>query len=334
MRKTDRKIIFECMVGSNLYGTNGPDSDEDFMGVFLPSSDDLFGLQNPPQEDTKDEKVSLGPRNVKGDKDRKFYSVKRFLQLAGQGQSKQIEMLFAPLGMVYTSTSEWNRIIEQRDIFLSQCTIKPFIGFAMAQAHKAMVKGENLKLIRYLIDKIRRANIISTHIPLTTIIRQIQIAPVDLGSNVKTIYVMYDRELKTWADKDGALHIEIAGRKWPLTASVKLFHHNLRELEGRYGTRSEAAAEDGYDFKSLCHAYRLIFQAKELMKTGAIEFPLKPDIAKFLLTIRAGEYKADYFKEIEDNLTELRNIKSDLPKAVKWSKIEKMCKELTYEHLY
>jgi predicted nucleotidyltransferase len=33
---TDRKKICKIRVGSHLYGTNRPESDQDFYGVFLP----------------------------------------------------------------------------------------------------------------------------------------------------------------------------------------------------------------------------------------------------------------------------------------------------------
>src|SRR5690606_22420711 len=87
-----------------------------------------------------------------GDVDCKFFYLPRFIQLAAQGQPGQLEMLFAPDEMVLEKTDEWLCIKENIDLFKSKKGITPFIGFALSQAHKAVIKGENLNLIRDLIE--------------------------------------------------------------------------------------------------------------------------------------------------------------------------------------
>ena len=70
---SSRTKICKITIGSNLYGTNRPESDMDISGVFLPSEDDMLGLQNCPAEMSESVKVSDGPRNSIGDVDCKFY---------------------------------------------------------------------------------------------------------------------------------------------------------------------------------------------------------------------------------------------------------------------
>ena len=107
----NRKIIFKARVGSHLYGTNRPESDEDFLGVFLPSTDDLLRLQECPREMTENKKVSEGDRNTKGDIDCKYFSLKQFLKLAGEGQSIALELFFVPKEHTITMEPEWLQIL-------------------------------------------------------------------------------------------------------------------------------------------------------------------------------------------------------------------------------
>jgi hypothetical protein len=41
----DRNKIFEIRVGSHLFGTSTPESDEDYFGVFMPGPELLYGFQ-------------------------------------------------------------------------------------------------------------------------------------------------------------------------------------------------------------------------------------------------------------------------------------------------
>ena len=38
-------MILKFRVGSHLYGTNTPESDEDFSGVFMPHENTVFGFE-------------------------------------------------------------------------------------------------------------------------------------------------------------------------------------------------------------------------------------------------------------------------------------------------
>lgn len=322
--KVQRKIIFETKVGSHLYGTNRPDSDDDFLGVFMSSTEDILSLQNPPSEWTMDVKLSSGEKNTKGDVDRKYFSLQKFLKLAAQGQSGPLEMLFSPENLWSTSSPEWKWILQHRNLFVSKNSITPIIGFATAQAHKATLKADNLNYIRLIITKIKDRVFLNNNPIIDSLIRKV-------GEG----WELLEEPIETWTDQKGMFHIRIAGRSWPVTANVKLMYRHLIELEGKYGSRSEAAAQEGYDYKSLMHAYRLIFEAKEMLTTGSISLPRPPDEVAFLKNVRGGLYKADYFEEIETMLTELRQIKeaSSLPETVNMGKIETLCQDMLYIHL-
>lgn len=322
----DRKIIFECHVGSKLYGTSRPESDDDFMGVFLPSTEDLFSMHNCPSEWSMNEKVSDGERNTLGDIDRKYYSVQKFLNLLAQGQPKQLEMLFAPRDKTLIATVEWAKIQHNKDIFLSKNSVLPFIGFAKAQAYKATLKGDNLRLVQNLLKEF---SCLRDHMFRRTVSEDIKLISETegrfLGQLVKIEETQY---------RPGVMMkcMVVAGRKFEFTQSLKNVYNKLQELEAKYGTRSEAAAEAGFDYKSLMHSYRLLFETEHFLRTGKLEFPLPADQCQFLLNIRNGSYQSDYFQEIDDKLTEIKKIESPLPDEVNWSKVNKLCQEMLMEY--
>lgn len=314
-----------------MYGTNRPESDEDFLGVFLPSSEDMFSLGNCPTEWTMNEKKSTGARNAKGDVDRKFYSVPKFLNLLGQGQPWALELVFAPQNMIITATADWEIIVNCQYYYLSKNSISPFIGFAKAQAYKATLKGENLNLVRRLIDGIGDLTTAGLNCTIDDYaLRDEATLPLTevqfLGETLKVEQSQY---------RPGVFmdNIVVAGRKFEFTKKIKHMKSQLQTLEAEYGTRSEAAAKAGYDFKSLLHAYRLIGEAKELLATGKMSMPRPPDEIELLKKIRDGEYEADFFQEIEDRIAEVKAIKSDLPDSANWSMINEVCRSLMEMHL-
>lgn len=349
--KVNRKIIFETVVGSHLYGTDRPESDMDYCGIFLPSTDDMLGLQNCPTEWSQDVKISTGDRNSAGDIDRKYYSLQRFLNLAAEGQSLQLEMLFAPRNRNnYVSPQypqhgpgrlniwqyptrpckdEWSKLLHNREMFLSKQSIMPFIGFAKAQAHKAVIKGENLNLIREMIMYLETNA--HPHHTLDIALNGVQAIGYRTSQRETKLY-----NLNYVTTDGGTQALEIAGRQYEFTQQVRYVLQKLRRIEKQYGTRSEAAASNVYDYKSLMHAYRLIEEAKMILTRGEIVLPLDDDFCKFLKTVRAGEYQTDFFQELEDKLTELREVKakSPLQETVNRGKIQELCQEMLYEHLF
>lgn len=80
-----------------------------------------------------------------------IYSLRRFIELASEGQPGALEMLFVPSSQIVIQTPEWEEILAARAFFLSLNGIRPFLGFALAQANKATIKGESFNKISALI---------------------------------------------------------------------------------------------------------------------------------------------------------------------------------------
>lgn len=323
MKSVNRKIIFECHVGSKLYGTNRPDSDDDFMGVFLPSTKESFGLNPFSRENSEldmGKKISESKRNTVGDLDKKYYRIDKFLTLLSEGQSKLLEMLFSPKELWTNQSPEWDLIYSNRDLFLSKNAIIPFCSFAKAQSLKAVLKGDNLNTLRELIALLESKNKNKT-------IKEELSKELDELNSLKKI--------KLLILKDGVDGVEIAGRKYLLSQKVKDVYRKLSDLEKEYGDRSKKSAEEGYDFKSLSHAYRLLFQSEFLLKNNTLMFPLPKEQIDFLKKVRSGEYKADYFSELDQMQEKVMDLKekSTLADSVDLEKVEDLCQKILYNHL-
>lgn len=337
----DRKIIFESRVGSHLYGTNRPDSDEDFQGVFLPSKEDLLGIGPCPGEWSLNQKLSQGKQNTKGDVDRKFYSLKKFMHLAAEGQPGQLELLFAPKDSVISYDPMWSEILDNVPSFLSRKSIAQFVGFALAQAHKATIKGENLNLIRRIMSwydneldsKYKNKSIKET---AEGLYGELWFGPSHNSGELR-LKLAIDIDLKMVTNKEGFTTVELVGRNYDIGVKLKTFVNNLKEIEGKFGKRSQAAAESKYDYKSLMHAYRLMGEAEELLKLGRISLPRPPEEVVFLLTIRNGTCSdIDHWAELTNKIDHLRQKvepKSFLPKEADHARINELCQDLLLREL-
>lgn len=327
--KNGRTIIAKIKIGSVLYGTNTPDSDVDYGGVFLPSRKDLLTLQECPKTMTDNIKLSPGDKNSAGDVDCEYHNIKSWMKLAAEGQPRQLEMLFAPEDMIEYASPEWRQILENKKLFLSRKGIMPFLGFALAQAHKTTLKGDHLNQLNSILSW---GSEITSHLtrPLS------DWAPVTWETTNQGYMDFKTTRAEVFVNDHGFAVVKVAGRTYDINLRLKTFLNNIETLISKYGNRSRAAAEKGFDFKSLMHAERLLNQAEEFLTTGKITFP-RPE-AEDLKLIRTGNknYDRDWLSELTNKVDKLRNDiepNSPLPKTANWSKIDALCEEILWKHL-
>jgi len=121
--------IFECVAGSVAYGLNTPDSDIDIRGIFRRPNEELLGLVK--YDDL-----------IKDDKnDIQFYELKRFFELAIGSNPNILELLFMPDDCIKVCTAEMEKIIVNRDLFISKKTFDSFWGYSTQQIKRC--KGVN-----------------------------------------------------------------------------------------------------------------------------------------------------------------------------------------------
>jgi predicted nucleotidyltransferase len=289
--------ILLCLHGSHLYGTDTPNSDKDYKGIYkAPVEDVILGIdQETIIYNTK--AASDRRRNTKDDIDYQYKELRRFIKDALTGQIYAIDLLFSPKEMWLEHNEVWLDIIEHRSKLLSS-NVKPFIGYATQQAAKYGLKGSRLG------EVIRFRDWLKTH-PSDTKVGEV-FEKFEVSEHIRQVEQQ---------DKVGntVYYIRVLEKHYQLNQKIGNLAHSLSLWIDKYGARSVDAMENrGVDFKAVSHAFRCVYQIKELLTTGHLEMPLKE--AKFLREIKEGKHTYPYLQGLlADELDELRELKSVLP---------------------
>ena len=300
-------LICEIKFGSHLYGTQTEQSDEDFKGIFLPTKEEILlgripRSYCPGQDSTK--------KNAAGELDCEYMSLHRFLDLAIQGQTMAIDMLFAPDNMTYLDPKNgwiWKRIQQERGRLLSK-NMRAFIGYARGQATKYSLKGDRLAKLEKAKEILCGATAangkpISDSIEFGWFIEQLKFA---------------ECITETRTNPQGIIEHQIGGKWYGEPTQIKYVIDSLVNSISRYGTRSHEASEaGGVDWKALSHAVRVSKELIEIICFGSITFPLV--YAPLILRIKKGEIPLEEVQSILDTdlaFIELKMPQSLLPAAV------------------
>jgi len=127
--KENGLILFECIIGSQAYGTQTPESDEDRKFVYLLPIDNILGTGYVEQ------------LNVT--KDITGWELKRFLELMGSSNPTVLELLNTPEDCIITKHPLFQYILDHKADFITKGCRNSFAGYAVQQIKKA--KGLNKK---------------------------------------------------------------------------------------------------------------------------------------------------------------------------------------------
>ena len=110
--------------GSRAYGTNLPESDTDYAGVYIQSQDDILGSNYIPQiADVKNDIV--------------FYEIKRFVELLSSNNPTVLELLNTPDDRVIFKHYSFNNLLNIKDKFITKVCASSFGGYGTQQIKKA-----------------------------------------------------------------------------------------------------------------------------------------------------------------------------------------------------
>lgn len=116
-------IIFETGVGSRAYGTNNEDSDHDRAGIMIPGKEYFLGLKRVEQyQDFETDRV--------------IYNLRKALKLMMDNNPNMLDLLWAPERCIIKTTEHWDKIQENRDLFLSKKVRYTYSGYAIAQLRR------------------------------------------------------------------------------------------------------------------------------------------------------------------------------------------------------
>jgi len=278
-------VVVEMIFGSHLYGTATENSDMDYKGVFLPSKRDLF-LNRVSKSVNRNTKTDNNGKNTANDIDSEFYSLHYFIELACQGQTAAMDMLFAPDDKLVRNSDIWLKIIENRHRFLTK-NLQAFIGYARRQASKYGVKGSRLSDAKAVIDFVNSEPDRLHSVKLK-----------DYWDELPTGEHIY----KLNSSESNVKFYQVCGRKISDTCSLQQLHDIVRLFYESYGARAkQAELNSGIDWKAVSHALRAAYQIKQILTEGLVTFPLKE--APFLIKVKNGEL--NFINEVSPLLDEL-----------------------------
>ena len=109
MRIENRKILLSFLYGSQNYGLNNPDSDRDFVTVYMPSRDDVYYGQS--------------DMSYKGDEHNTMISLPKFMRYVLKGNANYWECIFSTAISTYTAGA-------QRLLYFLQDNSRPLLQYS------------------------------------------------------------------------------------------------------------------------------------------------------------------------------------------------------------
>ena len=262
-------VIFEGVIGSQLYGTATKDSDLDIRAVC-----------NTPLKVIIDPFECFEQKDSGFDEDDKvIYDIGKFFKLCTDSNPNILELLFIPKSKTIFKNKEWDLILENRSLFLSKKAKYTFLGYSWAQLKKAKVHREWFK--NPPKEKPTRKMFGLTDSPI------ISGEGLQVLSNIKLD--LFKEEFKDEIRRE--VEYRDTKKRWDDYISWK---------ENRNPARMELEEKYGFDTKSMLHVFRLLEEGKQLLLNGKIEFPLQN--AEELLAIKYGKYSYEEALEKASNM--------------------------------
>lgn len=127
--------VLSAIVGSQAYGLAGPDSDYDYLGIYVADTDSIRGLYPKPETICRD------------NPDMTFHELGKFVRLALQCNPTILELLF--VGEYHDCNETGEELVAMRSKFLSRKALSSYIGCAIAQVKKLGNREEPEDWVRY-----------------------------------------------------------------------------------------------------------------------------------------------------------------------------------------
>ncbi len=302
------KLIYLSKAGSLLYGLHTPNSDEDYIGIFIASDDYYLGLNT-----VKELNFSIKEKNI----EIKLYELKNFVKLAMQNNPNIIELLFVnPYHHLLYLSEEGKLLLDHKNLFPTKEAYNRFMGYAISQKHKMVIKKENYGELQSFIDLLRNYNI---QFDNKTILNDLK----------------YNKYFEAFKNNFKGNNFKIGDMQFPISRKVKKVYEDIKERLDKASRYEKYVLKYGYDTKFASHLIRLLSEGKELLETGKITFPLKE--RDLIFNIKIGEVKLEEVLRIAEKYeTEMKNIRNKTPLPVKsqFNKINELLKEILVYSLF
>ena len=357
--QVEARAILLTKVGSHSYGINTTGSDVDYKGIFVATKEYYLGLKNIEQKDRGWEEDSDRFPVLNGVKDLVFYEIRKYLKLAKDANPNILELLFESDEFYQYIHPVGQKLIDNRELFLSKKIKYTYSGYAYAQIRKikshrkwllnppskkptaedygltdktALDKSEEKAFITFLWMLIKdRIEYMEEQKELYELISdRIDFKGVINNNQLPQEFYPYIQNLTKGSDK----YMDILRRTQEYRKDLHYWKSYQSWLKNRNQSRAELEAKCGYDSKHASHCIRLVRMGNEILTTGKVNVDRRGIDADELLNIRLGN--VDYetvLTEAERLFAELdRSYEvSTLPHKPDFERINKLTMELVEE---
>ena len=293
------KVILKIRAGSHLYGLNTPTSDEDFIGVYLSTPEELLGLNHSEIIDESVVDKDETGKNTQDAVDCKYYELRKFCQLCLNANPTILELLYAPDENIVEIDKFGKLLMQSRNLFLSTKIKHSFVGYAHAQMHKSQVKTENLqglkKALKYLetLDEVDRNKMLYDFFEIGK--------SMHLERSCSNIGLTADKNFPSYV---------IVGDLKLNNQKIKSVIEKIQLRVSNATNRANGMLKHGCDPKFISHTLRLLDEGEELLTTGFLELPLKN--RDYLLKIKKAELDfGEVLKEADERIKNLEEMKDE-----------------------
>lgn len=284
------KKILKIRSGSYLYGTNTENSDQDYLGIYLNTKEEILGLQTSEELTENIESKAENGRNTKDAVDCKYFELRKFCRLALKGNPTILEILFVNKENILEITKEGEELLSLRNEFLSKNIYNSFMGYAFSQKKKAFIKSENINHIE------RFYNWINTFVSVKN-------SPIsnmtfnDFYNAIKDKSV-FENHIKFYQNEHNDTMFQCGDLKFPINILIKKLKDSLKERLDKASWRKDGILQYGCDYKFMSHNVRLLLEGMEIIKTNNLILPLQ--YRELIKQIKLGKIENNKIIELMD----------------------------------
>ena len=301
-KKYNYKVVYVTKYGSKLYGTDNPNSDTDYKGIFIPSKESILLKRD--IEHYNFNSNNTNTRNSKDDIDLQLFSIYKWFSLLKKGETGAIDILFSLFRedtQIYNDRDFTQKVMQNYKKFYNK-NLHSFLGYCVGQSKLYNVRGERFNELHIFVEYFNKLAQKRGNEKLESMFPLIE----EMFDKKRYKYIKFTTAPTSRGSgevKDG-VYIEVLGKRFLGTVSVEYFSKRITEMEEQFGNRARASAK-GVDFKALSHAVRVIDEVEELIDSDFITFPLKN--RDYILSIKEGkESLEDVMDYIDQKLTIVR----------------------------
>lgn len=265
--EAEKNCIFKYVSGSNAYGTNTEESDEDIRGVFINPLKELFYIY------TSEENIGGNQTVRSSDTDSELHELRKFLKLASDCNPNIIEFLYVDRLILHTSDA-WEKIKENRQLFLSKKAKFTFSGYAIAQLKR--IKSHR----RYLLN------------PPT---KKPERSDYGLTNDSKIPKELFGPIMTFKQDWLSDRIVSVVEKEKEYLRDMSDFQAYQLWRKNRNPKRQKIEDSIGFDSKHAMHLVRLINMCKEILTSNTLSvFRPERDV---LMDIRNGKWTFDQIEQ-------------------------------------